>query len=276
MVWGSAASSVGDPGRRRAVHERHRVDRRGFGLSEGAVGSVLAAVGTALPETLLPLVAHPLGSRRRRGDRHRARSSARRSCSRRSPMVVIARGGRCHRRAEAGGRTDLAVRPRRAPAGPRLLPGDVLARGRRRACSTVKPVDYALVDRAGGRLRLLRPPALQRRRRGESGRPRRGGRSSRSTCGRCCVASKRSLRRGTPTRPSPAPFVQVGDRARADHRGRRAVHPRRSTDVGELGSTISPLAFSCWWRRSRRELPEVSTARDLGAPAGRTRLRSAT
>jgi cation:H+ antiporter len=29
----------------------------GFGLSEGMVGSVLAAVGTALPETLLPLVA---------------------------------------------------------------------------------------------------------------------------------------------------------------------------------------------------------------------------
>jgi cation:H+ antiporter len=33
----------------------------GFGLSEGAVGSVLAAVGTALPETLLPLVAIALG-----------------------------------------------------------------------------------------------------------------------------------------------------------------------------------------------------------------------
>ena len=30
---------------------------KSFGLSEGAVGSVLAAVGTALPETLLPLVA---------------------------------------------------------------------------------------------------------------------------------------------------------------------------------------------------------------------------
>ena len=29
----------------------------GFGLSEGAVGSVLAAIGTALPETLLPIVA---------------------------------------------------------------------------------------------------------------------------------------------------------------------------------------------------------------------------
>src|SRR5919201_1682255 len=29
----------------------------GFGLSEGVVGSVLAAVGTALPETILPLIA---------------------------------------------------------------------------------------------------------------------------------------------------------------------------------------------------------------------------
>jgi cation:H+ antiporter len=33
----------------------------GFGLSDGAVGSVLAAVGTALPETLLPIVAILLG-----------------------------------------------------------------------------------------------------------------------------------------------------------------------------------------------------------------------
>lgn len=38
----------------------------GLGLSEGAVGSVLAAIGTALPETLVPVVAilsgHPAGS----------------------------------------------------------------------------------------------------------------------------------------------------------------------------------------------------------------------
>jgi cation:H+ antiporter len=33
----------------------------GFGLSEGAIGSVLAAVGTALPETVLPLIAIMLG-----------------------------------------------------------------------------------------------------------------------------------------------------------------------------------------------------------------------
>src|SRR6202795_4968784 len=32
-----------------------------LGLSEGAVGSVLAAVGTALPETLLPIVAIAFG-----------------------------------------------------------------------------------------------------------------------------------------------------------------------------------------------------------------------
>jgi cation:H+ antiporter len=38
----------------------------GFGLSEGAVGSVLAAVGTALPETILPLVA--ILSRRANGE----------------------------------------------------------------------------------------------------------------------------------------------------------------------------------------------------------------
>ncbi len=33
-----------------------------FGLSEGAVGSVLAAVGTALPETILPMVAVLVGT----------------------------------------------------------------------------------------------------------------------------------------------------------------------------------------------------------------------
>jgi hypothetical protein len=54
-------------------------------LAEGAVGSVLAAVGTALPETMIPIIADP--DRRRRPSRPTAsasaRSSARRSCSRR-------------------------------------------------------------------------------------------------------------------------------------------------------------------------------------------------
>ena len=52
----------------------------GFGLSEGAVGSVLAAVGTALPETLLPIVAILSGKDAGRRSAP-ARSWARRSCS---------------------------------------------------------------------------------------------------------------------------------------------------------------------------------------------------
>ena len=32
---------------------------RRLGLGEGATGSVLAAVGTAMPETLIPIVANP-------------------------------------------------------------------------------------------------------------------------------------------------------------------------------------------------------------------------
>ena len=42
-------------------------------LAEGAVGSILAAIGTALPETLVPLDRHPFRRRGRgRGDRGRS------------------------------------------------------------------------------------------------------------------------------------------------------------------------------------------------------------
>ena len=59
-------------------------------LAEGAVGSVLAAVGTALPETMIPLVAILFagtrdGSARLRTQSAWAPSWARRSCSRRWP-----------------------------------------------------------------------------------------------------------------------------------------------------------------------------------------------
>ena len=51
-------------------------------LGEGAVGSLLAAVGTAMPETLIPIVA--LIGAKEGGDRSpSARSSAPPSCSRR-------------------------------------------------------------------------------------------------------------------------------------------------------------------------------------------------
>ena len=53
-------------------------------LAEGAVGSVLAAVGTALPETMIPIIAilFATGESSAR-DRRRGDPRARRSCSRR-------------------------------------------------------------------------------------------------------------------------------------------------------------------------------------------------
>ena len=55
-------------------------------LAEGAVGSVLAAVGTALPETMIPIIAILFatgGSEATRTRSGSGRSSAPRSCSRR-------------------------------------------------------------------------------------------------------------------------------------------------------------------------------------------------
>ena len=62
-------------------------------LAEGAVGSVLAAVGTALPETLIPIVAivfaaAPAGGRTPVTVSASAPSSARRSCSATLAMFV--------------------------------------------------------------------------------------------------------------------------------------------------------------------------------------------
>ena len=51
-----------------------------LGLAEGAVGSVLAAVGTALPETMIPIIAILF----RLGCEHAARSASGRSSGRRS------------------------------------------------------------------------------------------------------------------------------------------------------------------------------------------------
>ena len=53
-------------------------------LAEGAVGSVLAAVGTALPETMIPIIAILFATAAHASARSASgRSSARRSCSRR-------------------------------------------------------------------------------------------------------------------------------------------------------------------------------------------------
>ena len=58
---------------------------RKLNLAQGAVGSVLAAVGTALPETMIPIIAIAFGGGGESTDASASgRSSARRSCCRRS------------------------------------------------------------------------------------------------------------------------------------------------------------------------------------------------
>ena len=225
----------------------------GFGLSEGAVGSVLAAVGTALPETLLPLVAILSG--------HDAGEEIGTGAILGAPfmlttlaMVVIAvavllsaRGGRR--------RTDLEFDRRRDPAGPRLLPRDVRAGGRRRAARTRRRCDYALVIvLVVGYVYYVRRhfqapgEASWRRRRATEIKPlyvwawlwRRSG-------DRC--------RRGRRTRRSRAPFVQVGAGARADRRRGASCSSGRST-TSATSFDVSPLAFSLLVAPIATELPE--------------------
>ena len=64
---------------------------RRYELGEGAVGSILAAVGTALPETLIPIIAIVFTGGAAADDRSAsAPSSGRRSCSPAIAMVVTA------------------------------------------------------------------------------------------------------------------------------------------------------------------------------------------
>ena len=107
----------------------------GFGLSEGAVGSVLAAVGTALPETLLPIVAILSG--------HSAGDEIGIGAILGAPfmlttLAMFALGVTVVRHVAEGRSTDLY--PRARPGGlrarPPVLPGDVLVGRDRRSRRT--------------------------------------------------------------------------------------------------------------------------------------------
>ena len=141
-------------------------------LAEGAVGSVLAAVGTALPETMIPIIAILSGGglrgvarRRRRGDPRRAVHAldAGDVRDRRRGPVQVGASGRPRRR-DAG--RHGGPRPRRP-----LLRDRLRDRDRRRVPAA--RAGLAEVDR-GGRpdrdLRVVREGPL----RGRSRRRRRG------------------------------------------------------------------------------------------------------
>ena len=77
---------------------------RKLDLAQGAVGSVLAAVGTALPETMIPIIAIVFGGGGRRPTRSASgRSWARRSCSSTLAMFVTGVGVLFRRRRRASG-----------------------------------------------------------------------------------------------------------------------------------------------------------------------------
>ena len=167
-----------------------------LGLAEGAVGSVLAAVGTALPETMIPLIAILFGGGVGRRGRHRG--DPRRAVHARDPGDVRDRGRDPDHPAPRHDRRD-ARRQRQRPR-----PRHALLRGRLRAG-----------DRRRLPARRPRLAALRRRRRpardlrattsGSTSRPRPAAatRSSRRS------ASIGSTSRG-PAHPEPPRLRIVG------------------------------------------------------------------
>ena len=220
----------------------------GFGLSEGAVGSVLAAVGTALPETLLPIIAIASG--------HAAGEDIGVGAILGAPfmlttlaMVVVAvavfifaRGGRRP--------LELDIDHARDPPGPRLLPRDVLA-GRGGRAAAQQAVRLRPRDRAHGGLRLLRAPALPGRRR--------GGREESDEIRTLYVWDwlrklRSSLPAWTKDGPTAAPFVQVALALGLIVLGAEIF----VGSVGDIGKAagIPTLAFSLLVAPLATELPE--------------------
>ena len=242
----------------------------GFGLSEGVVGSVLAAVGTALPETILPLVAilsghaggEEIGIGAILGAPFMLTTLAMFVVG--TAVLVFARGGRRS--------TDLDARPGRAATGPRVLPVHVRAGGRRRARARQGPA-LRPRGRVGRRLRLLRatPPP------GARGARARGRGAQRDPS---AVPLGMAPAGATVARPMVGRVAGLAD-VRAD--GHLApADRRRREDVRVGGRTRSPRTSACpisssrcWSRPSPPSSPRSSTA-CCGSGAARTPWRSAT
>ena len=107
----------------------------GFGLSEGAVGSVLAAVGTALPETILPIVAI-VGGKPSGDDIGIGAILGAPFMLTTLAMFALGRHGRRSSRAAAAAARSWSTTPACSRPDLALLPGDVRARPRSPASCT--------------------------------------------------------------------------------------------------------------------------------------------
>ena len=228
-------------------------------LGEGAVGATLAAVGTALPESVIPIVALMSGGGEEAWTSRSARSSAPRSCSGRWRCCSWSAPRTCSRRAASRGPTSSATS---APT-------------RRDLTWFLALMPVAIVLGAIGA-----PDARPLRRRGAARdrlrrlRPR--GRSRRAATRATTEELDAALLRHEPRRP--AEHVPDGRPvrrlARGDHRRRGAVRQRRSRRSPRPPGSRRWCSRSCS-RRWPPRCPRRPTA-CCGCGAARTRWRSAT
>ena len=236
----------------------------GFGLSEGVVGSVLAAVGTALPETILPLVAILSG--------HAAGEEIGIGAILGAPFMlttlamfvvgdrgaVYARGGR---RSTRPGRSTRASSDRTSGTS-----CDVRARGRSPGCVHVKALHYglAIVLVVGYVFYVRAPPSRAR-----------GGASSRTRRATEIqplylwgwLRRVRTVARRLVGRPSPrlAAVRAGGHRARADRRRREDVRRRAVDTIGTSARGVASRVLAAG-RAGRDRAPREVQQRAVGPP----------
>ena len=168
-------------------------------------------------------------------------------------VFIFARGGRRP--------LELDIDHARDPPGPRLLPGDVLARRGRRAAAQ-QAVRLRPRDRAHGGLRLLRAPALPGRRR--------GGREASDEIRTLYVWDwlrklRSSLPAWTKDGPTAAPFVQVALALGLIVLGAE-IFVGAVGDIGEGGRDPDARVLAAG-RAARDRAPREVQQRALGAAA---------
>ncbi len=265
----SLVAFAGHPPRRRAVHQRHRVVRaQARAWPRAPSGRVLAAVGTALPETMIPLIAILFGG----GD------GGRRDRRRRDPgRAVHARDAGHVRDRRRGPRPARRRRDRRdaCRVDARVLVHDMRVLRRRLRASRSGPPSCRPTSPGRAGVVAVVLSSSTRSTSASTSRPRpatatRGPRAAPPPPARPRAAPAhptppRLRIVGAPGRSSPSACIIVG--AVALRRRRRATSPSRSASTRRCWPSSS--------RRSRPSCPRSSTA-SSGSARARTPWRWAT